>query len=184
MPVVTDTLSSKQYEIMNKIYKIDKDTLEIKSGINYKRPFYIMLAVNIGIVASAMTTDPEIINKIKIIKKTDTIIVKDKDIALTDSAITAELVKLGCVLPNVAVAQFKIETGHYTSAICRENKNLAGIRNSASPLSIGKNRGHNVYKTYKDCLRDYVRVQNKYLKNIDGKYAEAKGYINQIRIVK
>ena len=110
--------------------------------------------------------------------------IKETDIPLTDSAITAELVKLGCVLPNVAVAQFKIETGHYKSTICRENKNLAGIRNSASPLSIGKNRGHNVYATYKDCLKDYVRVQNKYLKNIDGKYAEAKGYIKQIKKIK
>lgn len=169
---------------MKKVYKIDKETLKPKECIDYKRPFYILLGITTVTIATSLTKDPEIINKIKVINKTDTMIIKDTDIPLTDSAITAELVKLGCVLPNVAVAQFKIETGHYKSAICRENKNLAGIRNSASPLSIGKNRGHNVYKTYKDCLRDYVRVQNKYLKNIDGKYAEAKGYINQIKRVK
>ena len=73
------------------------------------------------------------------------------------------------MLPNVALAQMKIETGHFTSSICKENKNIAGIRNSASAYVVGKNRGHCVYNSYRDCLRDYVRVQNKYLKNIDGK---------------
>jgi hypothetical protein len=169
---------------MKKVYKIDPKTLKPKKCIDYKIPFYTLLGISTVTIGTLLSRDPEVVNKIKVIKKTDTMILKDKDIKLTDSAITAELVKLGCVLPNVAVAQFKIETGHYKSTICRENKNLAGIRNSASPLSIGKNRGHNVYATYKDCLKDYVRVQNKYLKNIDGKYAEAKGYINQIKVVR
>lgn len=169
---------------MKKVYKIDKDTLKPKQCIDYKIPFFALLGVSTVTIASLISRDPDRIIKTKVINTIDTMIIKDMDIKLNDSAITAELVELGCVLPNVAVAQFKIETGHYRSAICRENKNLAGIRNSASPLSIGKNRGHNVYATYKDCLKDYVRVQNKYLKNIDGKYAEAKGYINQIKIVK
>jgi len=169
---------------MKKVYKIDKETLKPKQCIDYKIPFFALLGVSTVTIASLIHRDPDKIIKTKVINTIDTMIIKDMDIKLNDSAITAELVELGCVLPNVAVAQFKIETGHYRSAICRENKNLAGIRNSASPLSIGKNRGHNVYATYKDCLKDYVRVQNKYLKNIDGKYAEAKGYINQIKIVK
>ena len=169
---------------MKRIYKVDKETLKPEECVDYRIPFFILLVVSTVTIAVLLSRDPEIIRRVKTITTTDTLMIKETDIPLTDSAITAELVKLGCVLPNVAVAQFKIETGHYKSAICRENKNLAGIRNSASPLSIGKNRGHNVYATYKDCLKDYVRVQNKYLKNIDGKYAEAKGYINQIKRVK
>ena len=169
---------------MKKVYKIDKETLKPKQCIDYKIPFFALLGVSTVTIASLINRDPHRIIKTRVINTIDTMIIKDMDIKLNDSAITAELVKLGCVLPNVAVAQLKIETGHYKSAICRENKNLAGIRNSASPLSIGKNRGHNVYATYKDCLKDYVRVQNKYLKNIDGKYAEAKGYIKQIKKIK
>lgn len=169
---------------MKTVYKINPKTLKPKKCIDYKIPFYTLLGVSTVTIASLINRDPDRIIKTRVINTIDTMIIKDMDIKLNDSAITAELVKLGCVLPNVAVAQFKIETGHYKSTICRENKNLAGIRNSASPLSIGKNRGHNVYATYKDCLKDYVRVQNKYLKNIDGKYAEAKGYINQIKIVR
>jgi hypothetical protein len=49
---------------------------------------------------------------------------------------------------------------------------------------IIKNRGHNVYATYKDCLKDYVRIQNRYLKNINGKYAEAPGYVDLIKQMK
>ena len=169
---------------MKRILKINKTTLEQKECFDYKVPFLIMVAINIVAIAKLISSEPEVVFNTEVIKEIDTMIVERKDVALNDSSITAELVRLGCVLPNVALAQFKIETGHFTSAICRENKNIAGIRNSTSPLSIGKNRGHNVYKTYRDCLKDYVRVQNKYLKNIDGKYAEAKGYINQIRIVK
>jgi len=161
--------------------KVNKKTLEVEHAFNYKAPFYVMLLLNIVAFSYIANKEVQVIRKTRIIHKTDTMIVERKDIALNDSAICAELVRLGCVLPNVAVAQFRIETGNYTSAICRENKNLAGIRNSSSPLSIGKNRGHNAYKTYRDCLKDYVRVQNKYLKNIDGRYAEAKGYVRLIK---
>lgn len=158
------------------------DELKLVNKTDYKWPFWLLLILFIAFSVYVYNKKPEV--RVEYIDRIDTIILEKKPMPLTDSAITHELTKLGCVLPNVALAQFKIETGHYTSAICRENKNLAGIRNSASPLSIGKNRGHNVYKTYRDCLKDYVRIQNKYLKAIDGKYAEAKGYIKYLKKVK
>lgn len=166
------------------IYKIDKN-------LNYQRvrnirPFFkLSVTLNVIFILTIIYSFnyPNHIITSNVIRDTVIVEVPD-DIKLTDSAITAELVRLGCILPNVALAQFKIETGHFTSSICKENKNIAGIRNSSSPLSKGKNRGHNVYNTYKDCLKDYVRVQNKYLKNIDKKYAEAPDYIQHIKKVK
>ena len=158
------------------------DELQLIDEPDYKWPFWILLIIFMAFMAYVYNKAPEL--RIKYIDRTDTIILEKKPMPLTDSAITHELTKLGCVLPNVALAQFKVETGHFTSAICKENKNIAGIRNSASPLSIGKNRGHNVYKTYRDCLKDYVRIQNKYLKAIDGKYAEANGYVEYLKKVK
>lgn len=163
--------------------KINEKTLEVKKELCYKTPFYLLLVVCISLSSIILFRDPLIVHRTHRITEVDTVYLKD-DIKLNDSSITAELIRLGCVLPNVALAQFKIETGHFKSPICIENKNIAGIRNSRSPLSIGKNRGHNMYKTYKDCLKDYVRIQNKYLKNIDGKYAEAKGYIQLIKKIK
>jgi hypothetical protein len=145
-----------------------------------------MLLVCLVLLGASLTAMVYMSNNVQVntrkVHTTDTVYIED--VPLTDSAITKELTQLGCMLPNVALAQFKVETGHFRSAICRENKNIAGIRNSASKLSKGLNRGHNVYSTYRDCLRDYVRIQNKYLKNIDGRYAEAKDYTEQLTKVR
>lgn len=172
------------------IYKIDKN-------LNYQRirnikPFFkfsVILNVILIIASIYSFTYPNNIITFSVIR--DTVLVEvPNDIKLTDSSITAELVKLRCVLPNVALAQMKIESSHFKSAICVENKNIAGIRTSRSKYvrrndkGIVKNRGHNVYNTYKDCLKDYVRIQDMYLAKIDGKYAEAPGYIDYIRKIK
>jgi len=166
---------------MKKFYVMGSD-LRLRQTINYRRLFLVFLVLFCAsLMAIAYMSNNVTINTLKI-HTTDTVYIED--LPLTDSAITKELTQLGCMLPNVALAQFKIETGHFRSAICRENKNIAGIRNSASKLSKGLNRGHNVYSTYRDCLRDYVRIQNKYLKNIDGRYAEAKDYTEQLKKVR
>ena len=129
----------------------------------------------------------------KIITVHDTIHVADSvvDIKLTEHELLKELIKQKCVLPHVAIAQIKIESGNFKSAICKENKNFAGIRTSNSQfVKRGidgkpiKNRGHNVYDSYKSCVKDYIRIQNRYLKNIDGKYAENPEYVKKIKNLK
>jgi hypothetical protein len=166
---------------MKKFYVMGSD-LKLRQTPNYRK----MLLVCLVLLGASLTAMVYMSNNVQVntrkVHTTDTVYIED--VPLTDSAITKELTQLGCMLPNVALAQFKVETGHFRSAICRENKNIAGIRNSASKLSKGLNRGHNVYSTYRDCLRDYVRIQNKYLKNIDGRYAEAKDYTEQLTKVR
>jgi hypothetical protein len=166
---------------MKKFYVMGSD-LKLRQTPNYRR----MLLVCLVLLGASLTAMVYMSNNVQVstrkVHTTDTVYIED--VPLTDSAITKELTQLGCMLPNVALAQFKVETGHFKSDICRENKNVAGIRNSASKLSKGLSRGHNVYSTYRDCLRDYVRIQNKYLKNIDGRYAEAKDYTEQLSKVR
>jgi hypothetical protein len=166
---------------MKKFYVMGSD-LKLRQTPNYRK----MLLVCLVLLGASLTAMVYMSNNVQVntrkVHTTDTVYIED--VPLTDSAITKELTQLGCMLPNVALAQFKVETGHFRSAICRENKNIAGIRNSASKLSKGLSRGHNVYSTYRDCLRDYVRIQNKYLKNIEGKYAEAKDYTEQLSKVR
>ena len=167
---------------MKKLVIYNTEDLSMKPARTFVKVLTASLIMNALLIASILISDPAVITKTKIINKIDTI--RIGDIPLTDSAITAELVRLGCVLPNVAIAQFRIESSHYTSDICIENKNLAGIKNSASPLVIGKHRDHCVYRSYRDCLKDYVRVQNKYLSKIDGHYAAAGGYVDLIKSFK
>jgi uncharacterized FlgJ-related protein len=98
-----------------------------------------------------------------------------QDVELNDSAITVKLVELGCVLPNVALAQIKLESGNYTSKLVKTNKNLLGIK---------KGNKYRVYNTYTECLEHYIKIQNRYLKAIDGKYAEDSSYIYKLKNMK
>jgi hypothetical protein len=140
----------------------------------------MLTIVVIGLSVAFTTIRPDVINH-RGSHTVDTLYLEQMDIPLTDSAITAELVRQNCILPNVALAQMKIETGNFKSAICKENKNIAGIRTSKSKYVSGMNRGHCTYKTYKDCIKDYIRVQDRYLQNIDGKYAESESYIPKLK---
>lgn len=152
---------------------------------------YILLISCIGLSSAFVLIKPT--KTIVKIKQIDTVYLPNEaaDIPLTDSAIIVELVKGRCILPGAALAQMKLETGNFKSAICKDNKNIAGIKTSTSKYvkrdangNIIKNRDHNVYNTYQDCLKDYVRIQDMYLKNIDGKYATAPNYIETLRKVK
>lgn len=171
------------------MYILDKDFKLIKASVKDMKPykrlkilFYISVTLNIILSVSlyrVKVKPPRVI----VSMQRDTVI-KYHDIPLTDSAVLKELVKNKCVLPNVALAQFKIESSHFKSRICLENKNLAGIRTSKSKYVVGKKYDHCVYKTYRDCIKDYVLIQNRYLKKIDGNYAEASGYVDLIKRMK
>lgn len=138
---------------------------------DYRPYFVISLMINIVIIASSFKGEDKVIVKYKTIfkeKVEEAIEVAESDIELTDEAILKELIEQDCVLPNVALAQFKIESQHFKSDICRENKNFAGIKTSRSEYVIGKNRNHCAYKTYRDCIRDYIRIQTDTLRILTG----------------
>ena len=163
-----------------KKYRFNKNKLIYEQTYDFKSLFILSLIINVILLLVILKIES------KIILKREKIVIEKviNDIELTDSAILNELIDLKCVLPNIALAQFKVETGHFSSPICKENKNIGGIRTSKSKYVKGMNRGHCVYATYKDCLKDYVRIQNRYLATINGKYAEAKNYINVLKSIK
>ena len=106
------------------------------------------------------------------------------EVPLTDSAIAVTLVQNDCVLPSIAIAQARIETGNYTSKVCIENKNLFGIKKHPCKYVVGELNDHAVFKSYEDCIKCYCEIQRRYLKSIDGKYAEAGNYISVIKQMK
>lgn len=106
------------------------------------------------------------------------------DITLTDEEITKELVKNGCILPNVSICQSKLETGNYTSDICRENRNLFGIKFHKCKYVTGENRSHATYDSYRDNIKCYVKIQNRYLKSMENRYALDSQYINKLKKIK
>lgn len=166
-----------------KLISIDQETMAIKKIFDLRFPLWTSIALNIlaiGIIALILLEPRLVLTKYK------TMIVEKviEDIPLTDSAIISELTHLGCMQVPVALAQFKIETGHFTSNICKQNKNIAGIRTSRSKLVIGMKNDHCAYATYRDCLRDYVAIQNRYLTNINHRYAEDPNYIAKLKQIR
>ena len=91
------------------------------------------------------------------------------------------MVNHGCILANVAIGQFHIESSYYKSNLVKENHNIAGIKTSKSKYVIGMKNDHCVYKTFEDCLLDYIDIQNRYLDKINGHYAMDKGYTNLLK---
>jgi hypothetical protein len=106
------------------------------------------------------------------------------DIELNDSTVTNELIRNGCVLANVAVAQAHIESNFYTSKNTFENKNIFGIKVHKCKYVKGEKNNHAVFSSYRDCIACYCHIQAMYLNKIDGHYALNTNYINLIKQVK
>lgn len=105
----------------------------------------------------------------------------ENDVKLNDSAILHELVTHGCVLSNVALAQAKLESNLGLSSVGKNAKNLFGITHHKCQYVSGKYGVYAKYNTYRDNIKCYIHIQDYYLRNIDGKYASADKYVENIR---
>lgn len=163
----------------NTYFKMTKDLkLQKVSNLGRLVKYSLVLNVVLIVVIGLLVAKEPIIQRIHTHTR-DTITLGD--VSLTDSAILKELVKNQCVLPSVAVAQAKIESANYKSPVCKENKNLFGIKWHKCDYVLGENRNHASYKSYKDNIKCYIHIQNRYLRNINGRYAEAGGYVNMLK---
>jgi uncharacterized FlgJ-related protein len=163
----------------NTYFKMTKDLkLQKVSNLGRLVKYSLVLNVVLILVIGLLVAKEPIIQRIHTHTR-DTITLGD--VSLTDSAILKELVKNQCVLPSVAVAQAKIESANYKSPVCKENKNLFGIKWHKCDYVLGENRNHASYKSYKDNIKCYIHIQNRYLRNINGRYAEAGGYVNMLK---
>lgn len=163
----------------NTYYRLTED-LKLKKIPNLGRITKYSLLLNailIAVVVVLSFKEP-IIKKIHTHTR-DTVTIGD--VALNDSAILKELVNQECILPPMAIAQARIETGNYVSKVCLSNKNLFGIKYHRCKYVLGELNNHASYKSYKDNIKCYIHIQNRYLRNIDGKYAEAGNYISTLK---
>jgi hypothetical protein len=163
------------------ILKVNKD-LSVSPVKSYKNAFIVSLAINVILLFTSMLNlTTEIIS---VVKDTVTIERTVEDMKLTDSGLTAELVKHGCVLPAVAVAQAKIESNIGKSNVGVQAKNMFGLTYHKCKYVDGKHGVYAKYKSYRDNVRCYIDIQNKYLRKIDGVYAEDPNYLSALRAAK
>jgi cystathionine beta-lyase/cystathionine gamma-synthase len=163
-------------------YKQNQD-LSFSKATNFKKLFYVSLTINVIFVAlllMAFTREDSIITKTKIIKE----VVTEKDVVLTDSGITAELTKQGVILAAVACLQSRIESNHGKSNVGIQAKNLFGITFHRCKHVAGKHGVYAKYDSYRDNIKCYAHIQKRYLKNIDGVYAEDPSYVSKLKSYK
>lgn len=109
----------------------------------------------------------------------DTLYVKQTIVPLNEGNVLAELKKQQVPHAKIVLNQSKLETGNYTSKVCKTNNNLFGIR---------KGNKYKSYNTWKDCIADYKRLFSdrykggdyyEYLRSLN--YAEDPKYINKLK---
>jgi hypothetical protein len=163
------------------ILKVNDD-LSVTHTKSYKKLFIVSLSLNVILLfTSMMDLSTEIIS---VVKDTVTIEKTVEDMKLTDSGLTTELVKYGCVLPAVAVAQAKIESSIGKSNVGVKAKNMFGLTYHKCKYVDGKYGVYSKYKSYRDNVRCYIDIQNKYLRKIDGVYASSPDYLSALRAAK
>jgi len=163
-------------------YKQNQD-LSFSKATNFKKLFYVSLTINVIFVAlllMAFTREDSIITKTKIIKE----VVTEKDVVLNDSGITAELTKQGVILAAVACLQSRIESNHGKSNVGIQAKNLFGITFHKCKHVAGRHGVYAKYDSYRDNIKCYAHIQKRYLKNIDGVYAEDPSYVSKLKSYK
>lgn len=107
----------------------------------------------------------------------------NEDLPIDEKAWTTYLVEQGCVLPNICIAQAKVESGFCKSNVARRAHNPFGITYHKCKYVDGKYGVYANYNTWKDAIRCYIHIQDNYLRNIDGKYASDPNYVKAIKKV-
>lgn len=163
-------------------YKQNQD-LSFSKVPNFRNLFYVSLIINVIfaiLLFMAFITPNQLIYKTKIVKE----IVTEKDVVLNDSGITAELTNQGVILAAVACLQSKIESNHGKSNVGIQAKNLFGITFHRCKHVAGKHGVYAKYDSYRDNIKCYAHIQKRYLKNIDGVYAEDPTYVTKLKSFK
>lgn len=163
-------------------YKQNQD-LSFSKVPNFRNLLYVSLTINVIfaiLLFMAFTNPDKPIYKTKIVKE----IVTEKDVVLNDSSITAELTNQGVILAAVACLQSRIESNHGKSNVGIQAKNLFGITYHRCKHVSGKYGVYAKYDSYRDNIKCYAHIQKRYLKNIDGVYAEDPTYVTKLKSFK
>lgn len=163
-------------------YKLNKDLELVPIRNNYKLISILAIVITITVITLYLLK-PE---TIKIIYKVVHPEVQNsvQDIELSEEAIVKCLHENGCVLPNVAVAQAKLESNLGKSNVGKSAKNMFGIVYHKCQYVAGKHGAYAKYDKYEDNIKCYIHIQDHYLSRINGVYASDSDYISKLKQMK
>ena len=105
------------------------------------------------------------------------------------------LLSLNVKFPHIVLAQAKLESGHYSSKIYKENHNLFGMKEAVVRIhtSKGTQFSHAYYDNWRESVYDYAFYQSSYLSTLkteeeyyvylDKSYAEADNYVKLLKSI-
>lgn len=141
-----------------------------------QRGFYFLLGVILTLVSTYFCKEstPQTIEPIKIEVQKDSIKVDSinresiKNLTLNEKNLKAEIVKNNIPHPNIVLAQAKLETGNFTSSICKQHNNLFGLRTK---------NGYKKYDHWNESVADYKKlISSKYKGGCYYEFLENIGY--------
>jgi len=160
--------------------KIDKD-LNIKQVSDKNK--YITIIILFSLLISTIIYFITQKEEIRVIYK-QWVSEPENDLPINEEAWVNYLVEQGCVLPNICIAQAKVESGFCKSNVARKAHNPFGITYHKCKYVDSKYGVYAKYKTWKDAINCYIHIQDNYLKNINGKYATDPNYVQAIKNTK
>jgi len=115
------------------------------------------------------------------------------DLPFSLSNMIATMNEIGILYPDIVIAQAKLETGHFTSKVFKENHNLFGMKlpEQRSTTAIGEQNNHASYTSWRQSVIDYklwqdrvltkVKSRRAYLRYLNKYYATNKQYVKLIK---
>lgn len=158
----------------------------------YQNGFYSLLGIIVGFLTGMwIFSQPKSVNVNVTVPVNDTIrkdSIKGKPAVktakltkkLNDKNLMAELVRQGVKHPRIVLAQAKLETGHYTSDVCRRHNNLFGLRHSKGYYRFSNwQQSVTAYKKYVQYKWDGKTNYYAFLRQIN--YAEDPAYTKRLK---
>lgn len=186
----------------------DSDMATLKSKYNFLASVVTLICVLLAIVAVCTgiwisNVEPKICYNVpvKIEHPTKTAVLDYFDTLesmsereVTDSLAYDIMLLLDIQHPHIAMAQMKLESGHYQSKLAKENNNYFGMRHprQRTSVSLGDKNGYAKYRGWAYSILDYALWQRQYARNLteedyltklSNSYAEDEKYVEKIKII-
>lgn len=155
----------------------------------YQNGFYALIGLIIGFIIACCFFKPSE-TPLKTETQKDTVVIHDtvykaKTVSLKSSeplskaSVKAELKRQNLKHPEIVLAQSRLETGEYTSEVCKKYNNLFGLRKGNTYRKY--NHWTESVTAYKELIQSRYKGGDYYQFLLKIKYAEDPSYIVKVK---
>lgn len=172
-------------------YKFNKETL-LPEKANITKTSVIGFGAAVGLaLLLGFTSKPS--TSLQDLSQEEKIIIIREYNEFSEVKLIEKIKQLNFRFPHIILAQAKLESGHFKSAIFLECKNLFGMKEAKlrANLAKGTNRAHAYYDSWQDSVLDYalyystylykIKTEGEYFEYLRQNYAEDKTYIQRLK---